>query len=444
LSGRSTRIDAPGVPVYHFRTPAKDGAGEEGAAARQGSSVGFCFYLLFMVSWFLHLPARIPALGAIRFDLLLVVVIFAVAFLGGVGENPAGGERNSIDFILKVLCVYIVVSIPFQTWPGSALFNGLPNFIKAVVFYFFTVWFVTSERRLKAFIAVFVACQCFRVFEPVYLHITSGYWGDKASLDIYGTAFMSRLSGAPKDIVNPNGLAFVIDMAVSLLFFLGFTSRTWAAAASISIPICLYALVLTGSRGGMIGLLVIMASIFIKIRYRKTIALLFVLIVIIGIGKMGANDKDRYLSIIDSDTKNAYTADDRIKQITTYWPIVLEKPIFGHGIGTSLETNSNLAGRYQPAHDLYIEVGEELGLTGMLIFILFMGYVMLVSNKNVKKLQHTIRSESYLHSIADAIQICVTLSAVFSFASYGLSLNTWYMFGGCSMVVSELVKSNSY
>ena len=94
------------MPVYHLRAPAKDGAGEEGAAARQGASVGFCFYLLFMVSWFLHLPARIPALGAIRFDLLLVVVIFAIAFLGGAGESRAEGERNSIDFILKVLCVY--------------------------------------------------------------------------------------------------------------------------------------------------------------------------------------------------------------------------------------------------------------------------------------------------------------------------------------------------
>lgn len=426
------------MPVYHFGAQAKDGAGEEGAIARQGSSLGFCFYLLFMVSWFLHLPARIPALGAIRFDLLLVVVIFAMAFLGGAGESQAKVKRNSTDLILKVLCAYIVVSIPFQTWSGSALFTGLPNFIKAVVFYFFTIWFVTGERRLKAFMAVFVACQCFRVFEPVYLHITSGYWGDKASLDLYGTAFMSRLSGAPKDIVNPNGLAFVIDTAVSMLYYLAFTSIIWAGAALASISICLYALVLTGSRGGMIGILVIMAGIALKSKHRVALSLLFLLMAIIGFVRMGAIDKDRYMSIVDSNTKNAVTADDRFEQIKRYWPIVLDRPFFGHGIGTSREANANLAGYDQPAHDLYIEVGEELGLVGLLIYILFIRSLFVNITEIAMAFKKTAPPGSYLLTITKSIQVYLLLALIFSFASYGLSLDTWYLIAGFTVVVANM------
>src|SRR5690242_4304791 len=38
--------------------------------------MAFALYLLFIVSYFLHLTARIPALGAIRFDLILTALVF--------------------------------------------------------------------------------------------------------------------------------------------------------------------------------------------------------------------------------------------------------------------------------------------------------------------------------------------------------------------------------
>ena len=43
----------------------------------------FNLYLLFLLSWFLHLTARVPALGAMRLDLILLVVITVLPYLTG-------------------------------------------------------------------------------------------------------------------------------------------------------------------------------------------------------------------------------------------------------------------------------------------------------------------------------------------------------------------------
>ena len=123
-----------------------------------------------------------------------------------------------MDKWLRILLVYAVVTIPLVEWPGSAIRNGIPELIKAVVFYYFTVAFVRTEADLQKLVFVFVACQLLRVLEPLYLNLTEDYWGSFASMDNW--EYLDRLSGAPNDVVNPNGLAFIICTVLPFLYFL--------------------------------------------------------------------------------------------------------------------------------------------------------------------------------------------------------------------------------
>jgi hypothetical protein len=43
--------------------------------------IAFGFYLLLIVSYFLHLTARVPWLGAIRFDLVLMGLVLVTSFM---------------------------------------------------------------------------------------------------------------------------------------------------------------------------------------------------------------------------------------------------------------------------------------------------------------------------------------------------------------------------
>ena len=84
-----------------------------------GSSL-FNIYLLYIVSIFLHLPARIEVLGTIRFDLLLVCIITGMLFLSR-ERTLQKQHKNEIARILLVLVGYVVLTVPFVEWPGSVI-----------------------------------------------------------------------------------------------------------------------------------------------------------------------------------------------------------------------------------------------------------------------------------------------------------------------------------
>ena len=227
--------------------------------------MSFKLFIVYTVSFFLHLPARVPVLGAIRFDFLLFIIICLCLLLEKRRLVLSEDERKTIK-IIAILFGYIFFSLPFIEWQGSVLFQNLPAFIKAVSFLFFSFYTITSEKRLRVFMAVFILCQIFRVLEPLYLHAMYGYWGSRAFY-AGGREFMLRLSGAPSDVINPNGLAYVIASVFPFLHYYS-TLPGWKYKVLyvVSAPLLIYALVLTGSRSGFLALLIVLAAIV----YRST------------------------------------------------------------------------------------------------------------------------------------------------------------------------------
>ena len=111
-------------------------------------NTGFYIYLLFIISWFLHLTARIEVLGLIHFDLILVALLIILAIFN-YQKWKQEAKNSKIYNILNILIVYIFVTTPFVEWPGSVLRFGLENFIKAIMFYYFTIFFIDSREKLE-------------------------------------------------------------------------------------------------------------------------------------------------------------------------------------------------------------------------------------------------------------------------------------------------------
>lgn len=390
-------------------------------------------YLLFAVSWFLHLGARLPFLGAIRFDLLLVCVLVYLAF---VSKGATGAGETSTDKILRALIAYSILTIPFVYWPGSVINTGMGNFIKAIVFYYFTVVFVRSEQDIKKLVFVFVACQLLRILEPLYLHVTEGYWGAVAYMSA-GAEALDRLSGAPSDVVNPNGLAFIICFVLPFLYLMAGLSWKGRVGAILLAPACLYALALTGSRSGIIGLLVIFLGIMAKTKRRVIWMISVVIIIVVGFPLLSSNMQDRYMSIIGQGEKNAGTAEGRVTGITDNFVVALHRPIWGHGLGTSREANANFGGNDQPAHNLYAEIAQELGFVGLVLFIVLLKSIYVGFNE-CKCAYNQQNVSMFLRKLIDCMQIVLIMNFIFSFASYGLSSYEWYFLGGMSVSMQRL------
>ena len=74
----------------------------------------FYTYLVLVMSWFLHLPSRLPFLGVIRFDLLLMAVLTITAFYKTMGVPEAVRDENLVGKWLRILIIYMIVVNPFE------------------------------------------------------------------------------------------------------------------------------------------------------------------------------------------------------------------------------------------------------------------------------------------------------------------------------------------
>ena len=329
------------------------------------TKLAFWLYLLYLVSFFLRLPARVPALGVISFDFLLVgLIVFLI-----LGAKATKGARLDIaSKYLLAIFVYSIVTLPLVEWPGSVLNSGMVAFIKGAIFYFFTVNLVTNTNRLKKILFVFVSCNLIRVLEPLILNMTSGYLGSVTHLG--GGEFAGRLAGAPSDTLNPNGLAFVIATVIPFLHYVfSPINRKANFIYLLLVPLLIYTMVLTMSRSGVLALAIIALGIWLK-SSRKTLLLV---LGVLGIGVVFINlnevQRDRYLSIVSSDARQSGTAEGRIEGWSSDFKVAMNRPLIGHGLGTSREANWNVAGKDQIAHILWADVWQEIGLLGLGLFV---------------------------------------------------------------------------
>lgn len=406
------------------------------------SQFSFVLYLYFIVDFFLRFSSRIPGYGAIRPTLLAVVSISLLLFLQR--DKLKGRFDDPIFKAIFVLFGYIVLSLPLVEWPGSVIRVNIDPFVKAVVFLFFTALIVDTERRLKWFIAVFVFCQVFRVLEPLYLNITQGYWGSSTHLS--GGDFADRLAGAPADVINPNELGFVIATAIPFLHYLLWPLGWKSKLIYLTLmPAMLYALILTMSRGGFIALLVVAFLVFKESRHKMKLVVIAVGLVVVALNVMTPIQKDRYLSLVDSDTAGGASAEGRLKGIVGEFKLGLTRPVVGHGLGTTFEAKYHKWGATKVSHNLYGELIIELGLIGFAIFLRFLYQIARKLSVVRSQFAALNKSEDSYYSRLNKCLIAVFwMYAVYSLNYWGLSQYYWYLLGGLVIAFGRLVEKDSH
>jgi O-antigen ligase len=409
---------------------------------RQTAVSGFTFFLFmyFMLDFFLRFSVRVPAYGMLRPTLLVVLLITMLLIFQK--EKFKGWTKDPVVHAMLVFLGYLVLSLPVVEWPGSVIRNNLSDFVKVIVFLFFTVLIIDSEKRLKIFLTVFVGCQLIRVFEPLFLNITEGYWGDKTHLG--GGEFSQRLSGAPADVINPNELGFVIATAIPFLHYLVWPGRFKAKLFYLAaMPALLYALILTQSRGAFLALLVVAWMIFKESNRKMMFIVMAAAIAFAGWSVMSPDQKDRYLSLVGmSESGNAATAEGRISGMMNEFALGFSRPIVGHGLGTTPEAKVNIAGsKSQAAHNFYAEILIETGILGFVFFMRFLVRIYGKFRSNNKLLGSKALSPTLLFysNLNKALIAVFWMYVVYSTNYWGLSQYYWYLFAGMMIVFSKLL-----
>ena len=405
-------------------------------------NIAFNLYLIFLISFFLRLSARIPALGVIRIDLLLVILIFAAIFFTKSERNEELTDVGETSRKLKRVILYVVITLPIVEWPGSVLSHGIQEFIKAVIFFYFTVSLVVTQERLKKLVYIVLGCQFIRIIEPLYLNITEGYWGGKTWA---GGEFEARLAGAPFDIINPNELGYLTVMGMILVYYLLIVNRgiLIRLISIVAISACLYALILTASRSAFLVAAIALLMMFWGSKRKSLFIMLGFIGIILGISNMSDFQRDRYLSIFSSDTKGAATAEGRVHGLAGEFGVALNRPIVGHGLGTSPEAIYNvLGGKGLRSHNLYLETFIELGFIGLLFYLGFLRSVVINIAEVKKRIKMAGDNDDFASRLAPALYTWAIVTLIFSIAQYGLSIYTIYLIAGLSVVLQNAFESH--
>jgi len=435
----NTRGQAPYERNLTAAPPKATQAGEPDSSGELDAP--FLGFVALILLTFLNIPSRLPAIGVIRPTLVLVIAL-VIACLAR-WSRPSAPLRGGALSLLLALVAYVLLSLPFVEWPGSVLNRNFEVFVKAVVFFFFTVTFVDTIRKLRILMGAYLGAQLFRVIEPLWLNVTEGYWGED-TYDGY-TKWMDRLAGAPDDIIGANGLAFVIVSIIPFVHFWAFSPRTFRTllAYCCMLATLLYTLVLTASRSGMVALVVVIAGIIALSRRRLLWIMVVVAVVALALPTLDPNQLERYQSLYRTDVQGAASAAGRFAGIKTDFDVAMRHPLFGHGLGTSREALFNSAGGTHMSHNFYTESLIELGGLGTAIILAYLVATWRLARGSLRSLtaaeDQNLDIEPILQWMPRALIVWTAMCLVFNLASYGISEYQWYFIGGLAVVVTRLI-----
>jgi len=226
---------------------------------------------------------------------------------------------------------------------------------------------------------------------------------------------------------DPNDLAyFLISLFPLSLYFLGERSSKLKKILAVSaIAVSILVAILTGSRGGFLGLLAVgIFFLFTKIRPFKMshkVAMILLILVVVG-WNINKVDSERFYSIFSpEDDYNVTSEEGRV----TVWKRGLEltkmHPITGVGASCfpvaigQLRAELGIPPRFQAPHNSFIQILTELGIPGLIVFLLMIGGVVKILYRNAKLKISSSKRHGELMLLSKILLLSFTGNIVTSF-----------------------------
>lgn len=354
----------PSLPPAWSPVPARLGGGGR----------GWDLLLLCLSGFILTSVARIhqlfPALAVFRPVTVMGILAIGLCLLDRVPPRRIYAFQIPATRWLLALAVWMALSVPGALWPGGA-FGTFRDFAKTALIYFVIVRAVRSARDIERLALVYVLGAA--IFAAMVLTHT------QFQLDVGGR--MERLY-----FYDSNDFATYTVTALPLGLYFIMNGRPWLrVAACAASAVLATGFVWSGSRGGFLALLAVVA--YFLLRYTSvqrswrwtTVAVVGVLLTAIA----GSTYWERISTVLHpSADYNLTDEQGRLRIWERGMGYMIQHPVFGVGGGNfprAEGTISPLVGRqpagrglkWGPPHNSYVQVGAELGVPGLIIYVAF-------------------------------------------------------------------------
>ena len=378
-----------------------------GSASRAPLSLGMVFLLLFTMIVIGRVTEAFPGLESLRLGLVtggigLFLWMFSRSSIG----EKLPTEIPQVKYVLLLLGL-AVVTIPTGIWPGGSFMIVTGGYIKTVLFFVLVIYWCRSLQDVRRMIW---AC-CLGLTAQVVYGLLAG--------QMVGGRFHAASS-----TYDPNDLALVLAMFLPLMIYLLSSSGPIAKLVVVGmVATFLYGFILAQSRGGFLALLVIGCLIIFRSRLSRPSKLFLVGITLVVFGALaGSSFWDRIETIWDPKTEYDRTAGGRTWIWKTGLTIMATQP-WGVGAGSFVIAEGMShggEGKFEAAHNTFLQVGVELGVMGLAVFLL----LFVRSLKDLSRIQAGLTSwgkDAGVVALASALEV-----GIWGFLVGSLFLETAY------------------
>jgi O-antigen ligase len=343
-------------------------AAESAVPVERASYDGGFFGLMAFTAVLLVRPQdQIPGLAMLHLAEIAALIGLVPMVSGRLSRGLTPVPITTETALLVGFGLVILGTAPFSIWPGGVFALFAQIYVKALVVFLLMVSTLNSPARLERFTWLVLVCVGYVAFRGALSYAR----GVNLVED-------DRLAGPVSGIFgNPN------DLALNMVTFLPFAiaialSRSRAGgrrlAASVIALLMVAAVIFSKSRGGALGLLLMLGSLAMLGRRINPGAGVAVLAAVLVIAPLAPSSFwNRMASIVDArQDEREFTGSREARQhlIEDALRTFAQQPLTGIGAGQFRNYNPpERLERWRETHNVLLQVAAETGIVGLLLFL---------------------------------------------------------------------------
>ncbi len=217
---------------------------------------------------------------------------------------------------------------------------------------------IKSTTQLKQLAWVIMLSQGFVAYEANMSYLAGNNWVKE-----YGFGGMDN-----------NCLAIAMTCTTGFAFFLGLAEQSWWRRwlAFVAAGLMAHTVLITNSRGGMLGLGLTAVVTFVLIRKKPVYYAYFLLALVVGLRLAGPSVWERFNTSFAEEGQRDYSSESRLDLWSTCLGVMSNNPLLGvgpHHFPIYAQQYGYTRGK--EAHSLWLQLGAEIGVPGLALLLAF-------------------------------------------------------------------------
>jgi putative inorganic carbon (hco3(-)) transporter len=319
----------------------------------------FAAYVLY---WYLQVGERIQWLGAVRGEAWLAGLLL------GYGLFRRGTVSLRIALPAGCLLALMAIQTYFSFDPAVSRVVFLERVLKFSVMGLAIVALVRGPRSLRVFLFVFLLA-CLKIGQE-------GLFGRLSGGLMWENQGVMRLHGTTSFYTHPNSLSGnAVGSLPFIVFLMPVVGWPWRIALTVQALLAFNIIVFTASRTGYVAAATFGAYLIWRLKKRPVLAGALVALIVIAVALVPGDYRERFGSIVTLEEREGRSAAARLTILQDAWQVLVEHPL-GVGVAAFPAVRMETFGRSQDTHNLFLEVGTNLGVPGLLVFGWFIAAIL--------------------------------------------------------------------